>query len=41
MPFGKHGIGAAVFGASIVYPWWSSTRGGAGVTDELVTFTLP
>ncbi len=41
MPLGKHGIGGAVFGASAYFPGGSSTRGGAGVTDELVTFTLP
>jgi hypothetical protein len=41
MPVGKHGIGGAVFGDLVYFPGGSSTRGGAGVTDELVTFTLP
>ncbi len=41
MPLGKHGIGGVVFGASVYIPGGSSTRGGAGVGAELMTFTLP
>ena len=41
MPLGKHGIGGVVLGGSVYVPGGSSTRGGAGVTAELMTFNLP
>jgi len=41
MPLGKHGIGGVVLGGSVYVPGGSGTRGGAGVTAELMTFNLP
>jgi N-acetylneuraminic acid mutarotase len=40
-PTGRHGIGAATVGAHAYFPGGSSTRGGAGVTAEMLVFTLP
>jgi N-acetylneuraminic acid mutarotase len=40
-PVGRHGIGAAAVGAHAYFPGGSSTRGGAGVTAEMLVFTLP
>src|SRR5262245_24089543 len=36
MPLGKHGIGGVVLGASVYVPGGSSTRGGAGVSADLM-----
>jgi hypothetical protein len=40
LPLGKHALGAATIG-NVVFPGGSSTRGGEGVTAEMMTFTLP
>ncbi len=41
LPLGKHAVGAATIGNAAYFAGGSSTRGGAGVTDELMMFTLP
>lgn len=40
-PLGRHGVGAATLGAQAYFPGGSSTRGGAGVTAEMLVFSLP
>jgi hypothetical protein len=41
LPLGKHAVGAATVGDAAYFAGGSSTRGGAGVTAELMMFTLP
>lgn len=41
LPLGKHAIGAATIGDIAYFPGGSSTRGGEGVTADMMTFTLP
>jgi N-acetylneuraminic acid mutarotase len=41
LPLGKHALGAATVGNVVYFPGGSSTRGGEGVTAEMLTFTLP
>jgi hypothetical protein len=40
-PLGRHAVGAATLGEIAYFAGGSSTRGGAGITAELLTFTLP
>jgi N-acetylneuraminic acid mutarotase len=40
-PSGRHGLGAATLGTVAYFPGGSSTRGGAGMTAEVLAFTLP
>jgi N-acetylneuraminic acid mutarotase len=40
-PSGRHGLGAATLGGRAYFPGGSSTRGGAGMTAEMLVFTLP
>jgi N-acetylneuraminic acid mutarotase len=41
VPPGRHGLGAATLGDHAYFVGGSSTRGGAGVTAEMLAFTLP
>jgi N-acetylneuraminic acid mutarotase len=41
LPLGKHALGAATVGNVVYFSGGSSTRGGEGVTAEMMTFTLP
>ncbi|HUE18849.1 MAG TPA: kelch repeat-containing protein [Stellaceae bacterium] len=41
LPLGKHAFGAATIGDIAYFPGGSSTRGGEGVTAEMMVFTLP
>jgi N-acetylneuraminic acid mutarotase len=41
LPLGKHAFGAATIGNTVYFPGGSSTRGGEGVTAEMMTFILP
>ena len=41
LPLGKHAIGGATIGDVAYFVGGSSTRGGAGVTAELMVFALP
>jgi hypothetical protein len=41
LPLGKHGLGAASLGPAAYFPGGSSTRGGAGVTADMMMFTMP
>jgi hypothetical protein len=42
MPAGRHGFGAAVIGSTAYVVVGSLTPGGgSGITDQLITFSLP
>jgi hypothetical protein len=41
MPAGRHGTGAAVVGGSLYVAAGSLRPGAAGVTNEMLVFTLP
>ena len=41
MPAGRHGLGAAVVGASAFAVGGALGPGGRGITDQLIMFTLP
>jgi N-acetylneuraminic acid mutarotase len=40
-PQGRHGLGAASVGRHAYFPGGSSTRGGAGITADMLVFSLP